>query len=315
MHWGFRYLGKNAAQKVLGAIPYGFRVQEFVKRATGHAEPFTDAGFLRRRIEEKINRFNAAGIEPPETVVEQGTGWLGTDLVLFHLAGARRIVTYDTTPWLRLDLLRRNAEVLADAADIVKRWRGTVPEDVEQRAKRLRGGVDGSRDIVLRRLGVTRRVTRSMDRSEIGTGTVDLFYSDSVLQLVDPRDLVVLVQEARRFLKPSGRCLHVVDCRDTNVLNDRRIPRLAYLAWPEPVWWLLTSRYLNYQNRWRMPQFVKLFENEGFRVRVLNPIFQADDVTYARRRLASAARFADMSLEEIATCEFLLTGRVAATNQ
>ena len=223
--------------------------------------------------------------------------------------------SYDTMPWLRADLLRRNAEVLVDAADIVKRWSGTVPEDVEERAKRLRADLDRSRDSVLKRLGVTGRVTRSMDRSEIGTGTVDLFYSDSVLQLVDPRDLSVLVREARRFLKPSGRCLHVVDCRDTSVLHDHRVPRLAYLAWPEPVWWLLTSRYLNYQNRWRMPQFVKLFENEGFRVRVLDPIIQAGDIAYARRRLASAARFADMSLAEIATSSFLLTGGAAATTQ
>ena len=308
MHWGFRYLGQHAAQKVLGAIPYGFGVQQFVKRATGRAEPFTDVGYLRRRLETKISRLNAAGVTPPGTIVEQGTGWLGTDLVLFHLAGVRRIVTYDTMPWLRPDLLRRNAEVLAGAPHIVKRWRGAVPGDVDVRAARLRAGLDAPRDVLLKRLGVTVRVTRSMDRSEIAPASVDLFYSDSVLQFMDPRDLAVLVREARRFLKPSGRCFHTVDCFDSHARSDARIPRLAYLAWPQPAWNLLTSRYLNYQNRWRMPQFLRLFENEGFGVRVLNPVLAPDDIGYAKRRLARTARLRDMSLEDIATSQFVLTG-------
>ena len=308
MHWGFRYLGKHAAQKVLGGIPSAYRVQELVKRATGRADRFTASDSLRKRLRTKIERFNAAGIEPPERVVEQGTGWLGFDLVLFHLAGARRILTYDTMPWLREDLLRRNAEVLADAAEIVKRWRGTVPGDVDERAERLRASLDAPLDILLQCLGVTVRVTRSMDRSEIGAASVDLFYSDSVLQFVDGRALVALVREARRFLKPSGRCFHVVDCRDAHAQHDHRIPPLAYLAWPEPVWNLLTSRYLNYQNRWRIPQFVALFESEGFRVRVLNPVVRAEEVAYARRRLARAARLEGMSPEEVATRSFFLTG-------
>ena len=308
MHWGFRYLGKHAAQKVLGGVPSGYRVQELVKRATGRSDRFTAADSLRRRLRTKIERFNATSTEPPERVVEQGTGWLGFDLVLFHLAGARRIVTYDTMPWLRDDLLRRNAEVLAGATDIVKDWRGTVPRDVDERAERLRAGLDAPRDVLLKRLGVTVRVTRSMDRSEIGAASVDLFYSDSVLQFVDGRDLVALVREARRFLKPSGRCFHVVDCRDSHVQHDRRIPPLAYLAWPEPAWNLLTSRYLNYQNRWRMPQFAKLFESAGFRVSTVNPVVQAEDVEYVRRRLARAPRFRGMSPEEVATRRFCLTG-------
>ena len=311
MHWTLRYLGKHAAQKILGAAPYGYGVQQLVKRATGGTDQFVAADDIRKRARMKIDRFNAAGIEPPGIVTEQGTGWLGLDLVLFHLGGARRIFTYDTTPWLRPDLLRRNAEVLAASTDIVKRWRGSVPEGVDERAERLRGSLDCPWETLLERLGVSVRVTRSMDRSEIGSASVDLFYSDSVLQFMEPRDLTALVRQARSFLKASGRCFHFVDCLDSNNKRDARVPPLAYLAWPEPAWRLLTSRYLNYQNRWRMPRFVALFESEGFAVRTVNPVVEAEDLAYTRRRLARLARFKDVSLEEIATGSFLLTGGVA----
>ena len=315
MHWGFRYLGKHAAQKVLGAVPSGFRAQQWLKRAMRRDDWFRDEDFIRARLRTKVDRFNLAGIEPPEAVVEQGTGSLGLDLVLFHLAGARRILTYDTTPWLRADLLRRNAEVLVAATDIVRRWCGTVPEDIEDRAARLRTSLDAPRDILLKRLGVTVRVTRSMDRSEIGSASVDLFYSDSVMQFVAGRDLMALVREARRLLKPSGRCFHWVDCFDSHSRTDARVPKLAYLRWPEPAWSLLTSRYLNYQNRWRMPRFVTLFESEGFRVRTFRTVVHADDLAYVKRRLAHTARFEDMAPDDIAASRFLLTAGVAATGQ
>ena len=262
--------------------------QQIVKRATGRDVRFTAADFIRRSLRTKIERFNAAGTEPPGVVVEQGTGWHGQDLVLFHLAGARRILTYDTTPWLRMDLLRRNAEVLAAATDIVKHWRGTVPARVDERAERLQGSLDRPREALLQHLGATVRVTRSMDRSEIDPASVDLFYSNSVLQFMEPGDLTTLVVHARRFLKSSGRCFHVVDCFDLHAHNDPRIPPLAYLAWPEPAWNLLTDRYLNYQNRWRMPQFRRLIESAGFSARILNPVVDAPDIAYVQRRLGLA---------------------------
>lgn len=181
MYWRLHYLGKHAAQKLLGWMPGGFVVQELVKRSIGHWHRVASDAFVLPRLESKIARLNAAGIRPPEVVVEQGTGWHGLDPVLFHLAGARRIVTYDTTPWLREELFRHTAEVLASATDIVKRWRGTHPERVDERAAHLGYNLARPWPALVESLGLTIRVTRSMDRSEIEPDSVDLFYSDSVL--------------------------------------------------------------------------------------------------------------------------------------
>lgn len=307
MHWGLNYLAKHAAQKVLGGVRKGFLVQELVKRSIGHWKSIASRSFVLSALETKISRFNAAGIAPPEVVVEQGTGWHGLDLLLFQLAGTRRIVTYDTRPWLREELLRYNARVLVDSADIVKRWCGTEPEAVDERAARLEQSLNRTWPELLESLGVTVRVMRSMDRSDLPPQSVDLFYSDSVLQFVAPYDLETLVAQARGFLKPTGVSFHVVDCSDFHTQKDERIPSLAYLVWPEFAWKLLTSRYLNYQNRLRMPQFADLFARHGLRSQVTHPILEAEDMEYARRHLAGRARFGGMTVEEIATRGFRLT--------
>ena len=149
----------------------------------------------------------------------------------------------------------------------------------------LQGGAAGLPEL-LERLGVNVQVTRSMDRSEIGSASVDLFYSDSVLQFMEPRDLTTLVRQALRFLKPSGVSFHVIDCSDLHAANDRRIPRLAYLTYPDALWKLLTSRYLNYQNRLRMPQFAELFDREGLASEVVSPVLSPEDVEFTSRHLA-----------------------------
>lgn len=306
MLWKFGYFGKHGVQKVLGGLPNGFVVQELVKRSTGHWNHVASDRFVRPRLEAKVSRFNAAGIRPPDVVVEQGTGWHGLDLLLFHAAGARRIVTCDTTPWLREDLVRYNARSFAAWSDIVQRWCGTDPEAVEERAGRLRRDADLPWPDLLASLGVTLRVTRSMERAGIDSDSVDLFYSDSVLQFVEPGDLETLVQEARRFLKASGVSFHVIDCVDLHAMKDRRIPPLGYLGWPEPVWRLMTSRYLNYQNRLRMPELAALFARHGLPSQVTHPVVEGDDLDYARRHLAQRARFTGMTVDDIATRSFRL---------
>ena len=57
-----------------------------------------------------------------------------------------------------------------------------------------------------------------------------------------------------------------------------------------------------------MPQFVTLFENEGFTARTIYPVVDAADVAYVQRRLTHTRRFNGMSPEDAATSSFLLTG-------
>ena len=105
MSWQTNYILKLAFQKCLGLIPGLFRLQEAIKRARGCWQPFIDPEFVLSEVEARVRDFSRGEIAPPKVVVEQGTGWHGSDLVLFALAGAERIETYDTTPWLRRGLL------------------------------------------------------------------------------------------------------------------------------------------------------------------------------------------------------------------
>ena len=294
MHWKLKYLARHAAQKLLGRAPNGFVIQELAKASIGHWNRVMSTSYVRPRLKSTIACFNAAGIPPARVVVEQGTGWLGLDLVLFHLAGARRIVTYDTTPWLREEILRYNARALVLLTSLVKGWRGTDAGAVDERAERLVRSLDSPWPALLEHLGVTLRMTRSMERPEIGSDSVDLFYSHSVLQFVTPGDLETLLAHARRFLRPSGLSFHIVDCGDVHARKDARIhcdpvrtrgdaaPVTAALA-PLSANMHVLYVYANFgttRGSWstRAYEFARRWVEQGHRVTVVTGVYDRSDL-------------------------------------
>ena len=312
MHWKFKYYGKLGAQKVLGGVPGLYRVQEAVKLATGRLEGRIDTAFVERRFEDKVGQFLAAAVPVPRVVLEQGTGWHGADLVLFHLAGAERTLTYDVRPWLREDLVRA---ISADAERHVRtlaRWSGD-PDGVASRARDLSAAAADPHCDLARHLGYEYRVTASMDRSEVPESSVDLFYSDSVLQRATPTDLLRLLQEARRALAPGGFAHHVVDCKDFHAIDDPRIPELGYLRPSARTWSLVTSRYLNYQNRLRLPHFVGLFAQAGFECRTLAERRLDENLALVERELTDHPLWSRLERRDVAVSRFELVGRSAAS--
>lgn len=312
MDWRTKYLAKLSVQKVLGSVPGLYRLQEAVKRGTGRWQGVMERDFVLADAAARIASFERAGLAPPGIVVEQGTGWHGLDLVLFALAGARRLHTYDTTPWLRAELLGANLGLATELAAIVERWPGVDRAAVRRRALELGALRDAGLEVQLEALGVRHTVTRGTARTELADRSVDLFYSNSVLQRVVPRDLDRLLAESARFLRPGGQSFHIVDSKDFHAITDRRVPEIAYLAWGDVSWKALTSRYLNYQNRLRAPQFVELFERAGLAATVTDEQVSDANVRFVRERLARDPRYADMAPEQVAVTRFELLATVPA---
>ncbi len=315
MNWPTRYLLKLASQKVLGLVPGLYRVQEAVKLRRGSWRGLVDPEFVLSEARARVTDFAAAGIAPPKVVVEQGTGWHGADLVLFALAGARRLTTYDATPWLRPELLGELLRLAPRLAPIVREWPGLEDAGLDRRADELAALADRPLHEQLAGLRCTRIVTRSARRAELATGSVDLVYSNSVLQRVTPDDLAALTAEWARALKRDGKTFHIVDTKDFHSITDPRVPQLGYLRWSPRLWRLATSRYLNYQNRLRSPEFARLFESAGLEATVTERLVTPENVAYAREHFASDPRFRKLTVEELATTQTKLCAVVPTSSR
>jgi SAM-dependent methyltransferase len=197
-------------------------------------------------------------------------------------------------PGRTLDLL--SAFVLAGAKtalglDIVLE-RNPRPANLRSLAQMLRAGqlpfldaIGGSPEIVGEVLDQLERSDNSSVRLRryggtllpLGDETVDLLFSRSVLEHVRSASVRTLVGEMRRVLKPTGAMIHMVDLRDHMVLRDSPTwsgpsfstisgDWLDALTYPEWLYDAMFSRRSAYINRLRADQWLRLFEDAGFRV-------------------------------------------------
>ncbi|MDO8723776.1 MAG: class I SAM-dependent methyltransferase [Syntrophales bacterium] len=99
--------------------------------------------------------------------------------------------------------------------------------------------------------------------AQIESESVDLIFSQAVLEHLSKREFGQTMQECRRILRPNGICSHQVDLRDH--LGDA----LNNLRFSERVWeseFFAKSGF--YTNRIRYNQMLQLFSDAGFAVEV-----------------------------------------------
>lgn len=262
MHWRI----KGLIQKALGPLPGGDALHYRLQRRFGGLRDF------RREFAIKIDdwkimiaqlRAHDIDIRGAE-LLEIGTGWYPTFPFACHLAGAARVHTYDLNRHLKPDLVRRCAAGFAEFLPAIAEAAGADPDDVRARHAALMIAL-GDGDDLERATGDGVRYHAPADATATGlpADSVDLVFSNSVLEHVAPSVLAPLYAESRRILRPGRAMFHSVNCGDHYAYADRRVHQLNYLQFSDREWAFWNNRFL-YQNRLRAHQFVDAAREAGF---------------------------------------------------
>ena len=308
-----RYATKHVMQKVL-AFTRLVGAQEFVKQITGRWNAQLPQEFFDKRIANKIRVINKLNLAPNAHVMEQGTGWYGLDPILFYLCGSECINTFDTMRWLKKSLLLKSVHACIRNAEKIKSEMQGSSVDIDERFDRLRELTEAWKRLrlaeLLQRINVKYHCTRSVDRNSIASNSVDLFYTDSVLQRIVPSELVRLVRESHRILRNGGVSYHVVDCKDFHSIGNKSVPECWYLTISPVFYTIISSQYVNYQNRLRMPEFVEMFSQASYtRVDVIAKTLKPENVRFCiqnRNRISATSCF---HVDEVAVSGFTLVAR------
>lgn len=130
----------------------------------------------------------------------------------------------------------------------------------------------------------------------IPTGSVDLIFSQAVMEHVRAAEISRLVPEFRRIIKPGGAMSHQID------LKDHLAKALNNLRFSDEVWeskFFVNSGF--YTNRVRFGEFLEVFARSGFDCRVAD-VRRWDRLPTNRRALAT--RFADVPDEDLLVAQF-----------
>jgi len=302
-----KWLAKAVVQKALSVLPFGYHLNTLLsERVLGTLPPCLSHDLPK--MLSHIQQLRRRGLSTFEgtTWVEVGPGQAPTAALAFALVGVQRQELYDPTRYFHQKWLTGIVPELGNYLGDLAAAAGQRTIDVERRYRQLLKGVSLAR---LPDLGIGYHAPCDASHTPLRPATVDVVTTSQVLEHVPPDDLLRLLSEWKRILRPAGLMSHIIDHSDHFSAFDRDLSPVNFLRFREATWRLLSSG-LSYCNRLRECQYLQMFEDAGFRIlhveSTLNPT-----ALNSLSKLSVAREFAGMSLEELAVTRSAIVVQVA----
>lgn len=291
---------KARVQRTLARLPGAQQRYVQIQRRFGNLS--ADPG---NRVEHHLRMMrllHEAGIDPAGArVLEVGTGHHPTVPLLFHLVGAREIVTVDLHRRLQRDDLPTLVRRLAAMGEgLTDRYEG-LADTVAMRRRLLELAALDDPELLLDRAGVTYVAPGDAGAMPDPDGSYDLHVSTTVLEHVEPEALGEILREATRLLRPGGVACHLIDPSDHFAHGDQRISRVNFLRFSQTQWSALAGNEFAFHNRLRSPELVAAFANAGLSVVTAEEEVDDRSLSELESGFPVDDRFAGFSPRELAT--------------
>jgi len=258
---------KALMQKSLGFIPFGNIIHYKLQRCFGVLRTPEDE--CTKKISDwkiMLTHFkdNHIAIENA-SLVEIGSGWYPTFPICLYLLGAKTVYTYDLNRYMKIDLTQTCIEVLGENLSIIRNF-SPDPHNVTRRYASLSELFSETKNIATATEGVIQyNAPANAANTGLPKDSIDIVYSNSVLEHI-PRPVIVdIMKEAWRVVKPTGFMFHSVNCGDHYAYVDSSISQLNYLQYSDAEWKKWNNDFL-YQNRMRCDEFIVLAKAVGFKI-------------------------------------------------
>jgi SAM-dependent methyltransferase len=201
-------------------------------------------------------------------LLEMGTGWYPTFPLCLYLAGAARVITVDLNRYLKADMTAQLADRLAIHVPLIARESGRIEAEVAAEQRALAAAFARGASLAVATGG---RVVYQAPGDAADTGlpdaSIDLVFSNSVLEHVPGEVIEACLAEAMRILRPGGIVFHSVNCGDHYAYVDRTIHQLHYLKYSDAEWARWNNAFL-FQNRLRASDFTDMAKRAGFAIEI-----------------------------------------------
>src|SRR5687768_11070205 len=222
---------KGAIQKALGYVPGGDRIHYMLQRYAGGMRDFG------RECDIKVDDWrlmmghlrNAKISVEAAAMVEIGTGWYPTFPFCLYLAGVGHVYTFDLNRLLKDDMVHLLADRLAAHVALIAKESGRSEDEVKAEQVALTSAITSGASPAKATGGIVDyRAPADASQTSLLADSIDVVFSNSVLEHVPKPVIEACFAEAKRVLKPGGIMVHSVNCGDHYAYTDRSIHQLHY---------------------------------------------------------------------------------------
>jgi len=258
---------KAVVQKGISFLPAPFdhKVNYLMQKYVTKGVQLSDAYFLDRleHAQKHITAYQqyAGSLEGIQTL-ELGTGWYPVVPISLFLVGAEQVRSLDLNPLTHRAHWERCLEVFVEKEVAV---RAALPI-LEERWAILQVLAKDSRHLddaaFLAQLRLSFLLGDARELREFKEQSIQLIHSNNTFEHVHPAALRQILQRFQQLLAPKGLMSHFVDMSDHFAHADPNITIYNFLQFT-PKQWARIDNEVQPQNRWRLPQYLALYQELG----------------------------------------------------
>jgi SAM-dependent methyltransferase len=238
---------------VRGIIPFQGQLRRLKRRLLPYQDDAANSDYCVTNGLEQLAVLRRLGI-PVEgaEVLEFGSGWLPLIPLLFHMAGARRLVLTDVARLQDQHTFSRARAIVAGRVEDVAQ---VLDRPVAELLARLNGPFP--HDYMV-----------PWNPETCPKQSLDIVVSRAVLEHVPKAQIEYFFKHFHRILRDSGVMCHMIDNSDHWQHKDRSLSRVEFLHYEETglVWRLAQLNEQAFQNRLRHSDYVKMIADARFRI-------------------------------------------------
>lgn len=242
--------------------------------------------------------------------LEVGTGHLPTLPILFHLAGAKNVLTVDLHRRVQWDLVRDAMRALSNSVkELVAIYEGLVDEvDIRKRLQTMSNYSDRPADF-LTYAGIEYLAPADAAVLPEPADSFDLHFSTTVLEHIEPSALTLILREAARVLRVDGVALHIIDPSDHFAHSDESISLINFLRFSGREWDKIAGNEFGYCNRLRAPELLGIFSEVGLDVITNRAVVDDNSLREIESGFPLDPSFAHFTPRELCTVKMEVTAR------
>lgn len=280
---------KCFVQRFFSAIPNGEKLNYLFQKNITKTLPVSDAKFLFKvemavKHRDNFKTFNKVE-KPSNNYYEFGAGWdLIIPIAICHLGydvdviDIRKLLVNE----LVTDSIQRfNNPNSKFPLDIVKK------EPIHKNLSNLKEG-----------LGLAYHAPEDARNTKYEDNHFDFSSSTSTMEHIPPDDILKILNETYRIMKKGGILSMDIDYIDHWAYFDSSISYYNFLQY-SPSEWKKFNPDLNYQNRLRHTDYMKIIAQTEFEVVKNNPRFPNEKQKKALRSMILAEDYKNYSFEEL----------------
>ena len=290
---------KGVIQKILDYLPAGQRINTLLQQRGGEDTRLAemDSKILDDWLIQVDHLRSLATPLADRSYLEIGTGWYPMLPTCFHLVGGSRCVTFDLNRLLDFRSTQRMTERIGAHLGTIATRVGVAEHVLRERLAVIAEAKSLEDFLRLARIEYYAPVDASA--TTLPAHSIDIVFSNSVLEHVTSSALDALMHETRRVLKPGGLAIHSVNCGDHYAYFDRTITQINYLRYTDSQW-RLWNNDLQYQNRLRADDFIASAKRAGLKI-VLNVQRPRPELLASIASMTIAPEFRRYSPEQLCT--------------